>query len=89
MTVVELWPEYRRALADSRTEDALTKHDVIDPAATSICGLATVETSGKFYEPHVLGRLMVVCPVFDDDELCDLIAVYYIGPRLAYWSVME
>ena len=71
---VDLWGEYRPALANPHTEAALAKYGVTDPAATLICGLARISPLINLYEPSDNGAHAITVPIFDGDELWDIIA---------------
>lgn len=70
----DLWAEYRPALANPHTEAALAKYGVTDPAATLICGLARISPLINLYEPSDNGAHAIIVPIFDGDELWDIIA---------------
>lgn len=74
MSAVDLWGTYRPALVDQRTGSALAKYGVTDPEATLICSLARVSPLIHLFEPSDNGRDAIIVPIFDDDELVDLVA---------------
>ena len=71
---VDLWSELRIARANQQAVEILARHDVTDPNARQLCGLARIVKMGRFFEFHPDGEYHVIVPVIDVDELVDLLA---------------
>ena len=83
--MIDLWAELRPALADRRTDAELLKYGVIDHDARALCGLTSIQAFGRFYEPNTDGQPVIIVPILDGDELCDLLC--FDLDRPAEWFV--
>lgn len=72
--VVDLWSELIRAQADQRTDEILGRYGVDGADTAPCCGLARIQITGKFFEPHDAGEYAVIVPIMEGDEMVDLLA---------------
>lgn len=72
--MIDLWAELQPALAHPHVDEVMAKFGVTSETRL-LCGGACIETHGDlFYEPVPDGRPAIILPIFDGDEIFDLLA---------------
>lgn len=70
----DLWQELQRACAHPHVDEVMAEFGVTSETRL-LCGAACIEAHGnRFYEPVQDGKPAIILPIFDSDELVDLLA---------------